>query len=495
MIELGGEGITRRDYTRIVHGREPIVPTDVALESVRETRARMLAHIDDGAVAYGVTTGLGHLASVAISADDQAELQRSLLTARAAGLGSPLPAEVVRGVMALRLAGFLQAAAGVTPELCAFLAARIDDGWLPLVPDGPYGAAGEIGPLAHLFQTFIGEGWVEEQGVFVPAAEALARRRVEPYDPLPKEGIALLNGSPFATALGIKLNNRATGLVPTATTAAALGIAVTGASARATSPRLGALAGDPYATRVQERLSQLLAAEDVWGDSAQPPVSARVIPQVHGVALRCIAALDTILDERLRGTSDSPVFLAADEAGGDGLYASGAFHAPDVVIALETLAIALCHVVNLIEKRVHRLLDSRFSQLPDQLTTRPGVQAGVVALHKTVVGLAAEARTLAVPASVNALDTSNGQEDMQSFTFLVAQRVDRVLDALEMALACELVALRQAAHLSDPRPAGRALAEVVATLAGVVEPVDRDRTLSADIRRVRDLVAAGKIAN
>ncbi len=119
--------------------------------------------------------------------------------------------------MVLRLAGFLQAVAGVTPELCTFLAARIDDGWLPLVPDGPYGAAGEIGPLAHLFQTLIGEGWVEEGGTPVPAGEALARLGLEPYDPMPKEGVALLNGSPFATALGIRLAERAAGLVATAT--------------------------------------------------------------------------------------------------------------------------------------------------------------------------------------------------------------------------------------------------------------------------------------
>jgi histidine ammonia-lyase len=452
----------------------------------------MLEHIGGGALAYGVTTGLGHLASVAIAPEDQAELQRSLLTARAAGLGDPLPAEVVRGVMVLRLAGFLQGAAGVSPELCAYLAARIDDGWAPLVPDGPYGAAGEIGPLAHLFQTFIGEGQVSEEGRAVPAADALAARGVAPYEPQPKEGIALLNGSPFGTALGIELGDRAAGLVAAATTTAALSIAVTGAGARAASPRLGTLTGDSYARRVQEQLSRLLADEDVWGDLPQPPVSTRVIPQVHGTALRALDALDAVLDERLRGTGDSPVFLT--EGDGDGLYPSGAFHAVDVVVALETLANAICHVINLLEKRLHRLLDSRFSQLPDQLTGRPGVQAGVVALHKTVVGLVAEARTLVAPASVHALDTSTGQEDVQSFSLLVAQRVGRLLDALEAALACELVALRQAAHLADGRPAGMELAAIVGALAESIEPIENDRTLSPDVARTRALVAAGRIA-
>ena len=154
---------------------------------------------------------------------------------------------------------------------------------------------------------------------------------------------------------------------------------------------------------------------------------------------------------RLRGTTDSPLYLHADGGEESGLYPSGAFHAIDVVIGLESLADAVCHVLNLLEKRLHRLLDARFSGLPDQLTMRPGVQAGVVALHKTVAGLAAEARVLAMPASHAAIDTSSGQEDVQSFTFLVAERVGRLLDTLEESLACELVALRQAAHLAEDR--------------------------------------------
>ena len=152
------------------------------------------------------------------------------------------------------------------------------------------------------------------------------------------------------------------------------------------------------------------------------------------------------------------------------------------MIGLESLADAVCHVLNLLEKRLHRLLDARFSGLPDQLTMRPGVQAGVVALHKTVAGLAAEARVLAVPASLAAIDTSSGQEDVQSFTFLVAERVGRLLDTLEEALACELVALRQAAHLADDRIEGGELGELVRLLAGA-DRAGRARSLPERGRR------------
>jgi len=493
VIELGDRGLTREEYDRIVAEGELVALEPAALARLQETRAQMLAHIATGVPAYGVTRGLGHLAGVAVSTDDQAELQASLLTARAAGFGEPLPADVVRGAMLVRLAGFLHGPVGVTPMLCQVIADRLNGGWTPCVPSGPYGAAGEIGPLAHLFQTLTGEGMVLVDREEKRAAEALAYAGVEPYVPQPKEGIALINGSPFATALGISLAERAHRLVGEATTAAALGVALTRSGARALSPRVGALTGDAFALQVQVRLAALLEGADVWGDRAQPPVSARVVPQVHGAARRTLAALDGLLDARLRGTTDSPVYLHADGGDEAGFYPSGAFHAIDVVIGLETLANAVCHVLNLLEKRLHRLLDARFSGLPDQLTMRPGVQAGVVALHKSVAGLAAEARVLAIPASLAAIDTSSGQEDMQSFAFLVASRVGRLLDTLEEALACELVALRQAAHLAEDRIEGGELGEVVRLLSDAVEPVELDRSLGDDVARVRALVVSGAI--
>jgi histidine ammonia-lyase len=493
VIEIGAGGLTREEYDRIVLDGEHVALEPGALARLQATRARMLAHVATGVPAYGVTRGLGHLVGVPVSTDDQAELQASLLTARAAGFAEPLPPEIVRGAMVVRLAGFLHGPSGVSASLCQVIAERLNESWSPVVPSGPFGAAGEIGPLAHLFQTLTGEGTVLVDGKVVAAADALAAAGTEPYEPQPKEGLALINGSPFATALGIALAERAERLVQAATTTAALWVVLTRSGARALSPRVGALTHDAFALQVQVRLASLLEGADVWGERSQPPVSARIVPQVHGAAFRTLAGLDALLDARLRGTTDSPVYLHADAGDETGFYPSGAFHALDVVLGLESLADAVCHVLNLLEKRLHRLLDARFSGLPDQLTMRPGVQAGVVALHKTVAGLAAEARTLAMPASLAAIDTSSGQEDVQSFTFLVAARVGRLLDALEEALACELVALRQAAHLAQSPAAGEELAGVTTRLAAAIEPVDQDRPLAADVVRARELLRNGRL--
>src|SRR5689334_24216729 len=154
-------------YQRIVFGRAPVILADALLDTVQQSREALLAHLAAGASAYGVTTGLGFLADHAVAVDDQAAFQRSILAGRSAGTGPPLSEPVVRGAMLLRLTGFLSGHAGVSAELCRFIAARLNDGWFPVVPGGASGAAGEIVPLSHLFGTLVGDGFVHVDGRIV----------------------------------------------------------------------------------------------------------------------------------------------------------------------------------------------------------------------------------------------------------------------------------------------------------------------------------------
>jgi len=494
MVELDRyDSLDLETYRRIVIAGEPVAVGETLLQHVEERRDALLRHLETGVAAYGVTTGLGYLASETIGKADQDALQRSLLTARASGLGPPLPPDVVRGSMLLRLVGFLSGFPGVSPALCRFLADRLNEGWSPVVPSGSYGASGEIGPLAHLFQTFIGEGLVEIDGERLPAREALAHSGIERYQPGVKEGVALLNGSPFATALGIRFGDLAGRLLEQATLSAALSVALVGASARPFAMRVVSLAAGGAEQKIGQRMLELLGGEARRGDKPQPPVSFRIVPQVHGALLQALDELRATSERRLRSVTDSPVFLDSDSDEPEGLYPSGGFHAIDVTLRLEAVGLAAAQVTNLVEKRLHRLLDARFSGLPEQLARRPGVQAGAVSLHKAVVGLAAENRLLAAPASVHALDTSTGQEDVQAFTFLAAARLEALLDNLESAVACELVALRQAAHLRGDALDAPLLASAVARLAKVVAPIDEDRTLSPDVERVIALLRAEEL--
>jgi histidine ammonia-lyase len=487
------DGLDLETYRRVVLDGEQVEIGDALLEHVDRRREALLRHLATGVSAYGITTGLGYLAGETVGEDDQPALQRSLLTARASGLGPPLAEDVVRGAMLLRLTGFLSGYPGVTSALCRFLADRLNDGWSPVVPSGPYGASGEIGALAHLFQTFVGEGLVLVDDERLPAREALDRLGVEAYEPEPKEGLALVNGSPLATGLAVRLLDLGGRVLQQATLAAALSVALVGTSARPFAPRVARLGAQPAEEEVARRLLELLGREARWDDRPQPPVSFRVVPQVHGAMLGALDELATTIGHRLRAVTDSPLLLDVSDDEPEGLYPTGGFHAIGVTLWLEAVAAAAAHVTNLVEKRLHRLLDARFSGLPEQLAREPGLQAGAVSLHKAVVGLAAENRLLAAPASVHAFDTSSGQEDVQALTFLAAERLGAMLDNLVRALACELVALRQASHLRGRPLDAPLLGQTVARLAEVVAPIDEDRTLSPDVERVAALLRAGEL--
>jgi histidine ammonia-lyase len=485
MITLSGpETLDRGLYDRIVRDGEQVELDADALERVDAGRAGMLAALDAGTPAYGVTTGLGYLATKEIPEADRLALQRSILLGRAVAVGPPLPREVVRGAMLLRLTGFLSGAAGVSGALCTFIADRLNDGWVPDVPARPHGAAGEITLLSHLFQTFVGEGFVHEDGVRVPAADALAARGVAPYEPALKEGIALVNGAPFAPALTAPLVRNAERVLEQAIVNAALGVAALGASGRPFSNRIGELKGDPAQLHVHARLAELVPDRS---ERTQAPVSFRVAPQVLGAAAQVLDDATAQLERELRAVTDSPLYLAADAEEPEGFYPSGSFHAQALTFSLDALAVAFAQVGSLSEKRVHRLLDSRFSGLPEQLAVDPGRQTGLSPLHKSIVALAAENRLLASPASLGPLDSSSGQEDVQAFTPLAAAKLRRLLANVELMLAYELVVLAQARRLRDAAfPA--LLESLLAPFLDAVPLVDRDRSLAPDVERVLALL-------
>ena len=461
-------------YRQVVFEGEPVAVAPGLLAGVAESRAALLGYLGSGAPAYGVNTGLGYLASRPVEDVDQAAFQRSILAGRATGIGRPLSEPVVRGATLLRLTGFLSGFAGVSPELCSLLVDRLNGGWFPIVPGGVSGAAGEIVPLAHLFLALVDDA-------------------VPPYSLGAKEGIALINGAPLAPALAVPLLLRAEALLEHATLCGAAAIALVRASARPYVVRVGELKGDPGQLAIHRRLSSLLDGfAGRLEDARQAPVSLRVIPQVHGAAADLLRHLHDQLDRELRAVTDSPVFRPVSGAEPEGLYPTGNFHAQALTLLIDAAAIAMTQVLNLLEKRLHRLLDSRFSGLPDQLTPDPGRRSGLVTVHKQVIGLAAQARGLAAPAAIHALDASAGQEDIQAFTLLAAGQLDGILDALELALAYELLALRQARFLAgDPLPP--ALEHAVSLVANLVPPVTEDRSLAGDVSRVRELVRSGQL--
>ena len=456
------------------------------VEELRRSHEETVAALTGGQRVYGVNTGMGYLAGTNLREVDLERHQRNLLLGRAVGSPPYLPAEESRAVMAARLINLASGYAGATPELCQFLIDRLNDGFVPAVPRGGVGSAGEVIPLSHAFQTLIGVGYVlEPDGSVKDAALALAERGVAPYEPAAKEGIALLAGCPGAIALSIARRRSITVLSRQLLTAAACSIDALRAPLEIYGERGDRLHADPVLFGVLLGLRAALrgSADERFG--MQAPVSFRAAPQVLAHVERTITRFTEDIDRVLGSVTDSPAFV-------DGRFlTTGTFHEVELAAGFDALGLALIRAAETAGQRVHRLLDSRFSGLPDQLTPNPGPSCGLIVVQKRVVGTLNELRRLATPASVGSADTSLGQEDAMTFAFEAAEKLRRVEGLVRDVLACELLVARQAWALRSVG-ASESLKGISDHLADTVSPVEEDRPLGPDLDRLVGMLERGE---
>lgn len=469
---------------RVAWDGERVRLADSLLEFIASRRAEM-QRAAVGLKVYGLNTGMGYLASTELSATEASQHQRNLLLGRAVGSAPWLSRGEARAVVALRLVNFISGHAGVSPDLCTFICDRLNDDFVPAIPARAVGSSGEVLPLAHAFQTLAGIGLVlDPEGATVPAQGALTQRGVRPYEPLAKEGIALLAGAPGAAALGLARRRVTARLVADALVCWAAAIDALQAPLGAYGPEVALLAGDDVLAVVSKRLSSFLGGSDRSSPQLQAPVSFRVVPQVLAHLERCLLRFEGDVARAARAVTDSPAFVGGRFVG------NGSFHQIDISAGMDSLSAGLTRLGELAAQHLHRLLDHRFTGLPDQLTPSPGPRCGLIVVQKRATGIVHELRRLAAPASVGITDTSLGQEDVQTFSFEAADNLRRAEDLVRELLACELLAVRQAWALreQDPPPG---LAALAGLLAERVEPVDEDRPLGPDIDRLVDLLDHG----
>jgi histidine ammonia-lyase len=459
----------------------------------RCTAAR--AVLAGGQPVYGVSTGMGALSSVRLTEAEQREHQGNLMLGRATGGPPWLPAADVRALFAVRLVTFLTGDAGVSAALCRRLTDFLAAGLTPAVPAGAAGTAGEIVQNAHAFGPLTGVGEVlAAGGTTRPAGPALAASGLPAFALGPKEGIALLAGVPGATALSLLAGAEAATAAAMLEAAAALSIAAIGAP-RDPYEALCARGDDVHAA-VLARLRDLLGPPGVPDHGVpdhgipdhgaprmlQAPVSFRVAGPVLAHLMRAAAALAAAAGRALAGVTDSPAFT------GEAFIGTAGFHGIDLAGHCDQLTAAVTHAAEVSAARTHRMLDPKVTGLPAQLAVRPGPDAGLVAVHKRAAGEVHALRRLAAStAAFGTIETSNGQEDVQSFAWAAAMNLRAALRHARLAAACELLTGFQAATLAG-RPLAGGGADLLASLAAVVEPVTADRPLGPDIER---LAAAG----
>ena len=466
-----------------------------AIERIDRGAAAIAKHVAGGETIYGVNTGFGLLANTTIAKGDLEALQRNLVLSHACGVGPLLPDEIVRLTLTLKIASLSRGASGVRRETVAMLARLVEAEIYPCIPSkGSVGASGDLAPLAHMAGVLLGIGSARIRGQEVPAAEALQQGGMKPTVLGPKEGLALLNGTQVSTALALA------GLFETEkvfTAAIVAGAISTDAFKGSDTPfdaRIHALRGQPGQIAVAAMLRALMQGSEIReshrapGDDGkvQDPYSFRCQPQVMGAVLDMLRAAAGTLQIEAAGVTDNPLVLD------DGTVVSGGnFHAEPVALAADQIAIGLCEIGNISERRTAILVDPKMSGLPAFLVRESGLNSGFMIAQVTAAALVAENRLFAHPASVDTVPTSANQEDHVS---MAAHGARRLLDMAENAasvIAIELLAAAQGLDFRRPLKSSAPLERAAQEIRALVRPYDRDRYFAPDIEIVTRHVRSG----
>lgn len=513
-VFLTGAHLTLQAVEAVARGDVPVRLDPTARARMEEARAVVERLVAAGEVVYGVTTGVGALATTLIGREDAAALQENLLVSHAAGVGPPLPRDVVRAMLLLRANTLALGHSGCRPLVVDRLCAFLEHGLHPIVPEqGSVGASGDLAPLAHLALPLIGRGQVERRGQVVPAIVALREVGLEPLVLEPKEGLALLNGTQLMTALGALLAVDARRLVRTASVAAAMSVeALLGTEVAFAEPYQLAR---PHPGQVETaaelrwllRGSELQASHHRSAHKVQDPYSIRCVPQVHGAVRDALGYLEHVLDIECNSATDNPLVFpeggAAGEetlaTGGGRVISGGNFHGEPVALALDFAKLALAELGSIAERRIALLLDPRFNEgLPAFLAPRPGLSSGLMLLQYTAAALVSEHKALAHPASVDSIPTSANQEDHVSMGPIAGRLARRVLEGVERILAIELVCAAQALDVrlagGAPKP-GVGVAEAHRRVRERVPPLVADREPGPDLEAATELVRSGALVD
>ena len=474
---LTPERLTIAGLKEILDSRRPVALSEELRRRIVRCREYLDSKIRNSEQpVYGITTGFGSLCDISVGGDELSQLQRNLVMSHSCGTGEQVPSEIVRLMLLLKIRSLSYGYSGVRLETVERLIDFYNNGILPVVyQQGSLGASGDLAPLAHLSLPLLGLGEVEYAGRRRPSAEVLEEFGWKPLELQSKEGLALLNGTQFMSAYGVWSLIAARRLSDWA-------------------DRIGALSLDAFDGRIEPfydevhlirahrgQLSTARAIRKLLEGSelirrpkkhVQDPYSFRCIPQVHGATKDTIDYVESVLETEINSPTDNPTVFP-DE---DMIISAGNFHGQPIALAMDFLAIALAELGNISERRIYKLI-SGSRGLPHFLVANPGLNSGFMIPQYTAASIVSQSKGLCMPASVDSIPSSQGQEDHVSMGANAATKLYRVALNTERVLAIELFNAAQALELRRPARTSPALENMVADFRKKVPFIDNDTVM------------------
>lgn len=496
-ITLNGMDLTIEEVLRVARNGEAVALSAEAEKSVARAEAYVAQKLAEGQVIYGLTTGFGSFCDTLIDKEDAWRLQRNLILSHACAMGDPLPAEIVRAVMLLRINTLTRGHSGIRLETLHTLLAMLNRRVHPVIPEkGSLGASGDLALLAHMVLPMLGEGKAIYEGETLPGAEAMRRAGIPVITLAAKEGLALINGTQIMAAIGCIVVYEAGHLLKTIDVATAMTAEALLGIKSAFDPRLHALRGHIGQQESAANLMQVLQGSElactVNQNRVQDAYSLRCAPQVHGASRDAVRYAREVVTREINAVTDNPILFPEE----DEVISGGNFHGQPVALAMDFIGIALSELADISERRTERLVNPHLSNLPAFLTEQGGLNSGFMITQYSAASMVSENKVYAHPASVDSIPSSANQEDHVSMGTTAARKALMILDNAQKVVGIELFCASQALWFREREgkrqaPATQAVYDMIRQ---EVQPVREDILLHDEMIKFDAMVKEHRVS-
>jgi histidine ammonia-lyase len=497
-IYIDKERLSIADVVAIARDGVQVKASSEGRERVDRARRLIDRWVREKRVIYGITTGFGALCNVMISASDTRRLQTKILMSHASGVGRPLPEDVVRATMAIRLHDLFLGYSGCTSETLDYLMRFLNASVTPIIPEkGSVGASGDLAPTAHLGLVLIGMGEAWMDGERLPGEEVLRRLGLGPRVLEAGEGLALVNGTQVMTGIAALVVHDAVRLAKVADIACAMSLEVLMGSNSELDPRIHQIRPHPGQLASAENMLRLTDASEIILSHqgcarVQDAYTLRCSPQIHGASKDAVIHAHHVVDIEINSSTTNPLILADSEE----VRLGGNFHGQPIAMAADYLAMGIAELGNVSERRIERLVNPQLSELPAFLVHNGGLNSGYMIAQYLAAALVSENKVLAHPACVDSIPTSANKEDHVSMGTIAIRQCREILDNVEHILAVELLCAAQAYDLlteEQPLQAGRGTRTAYQVVRSRIPYLEEDRVLATDIEAMVEIIRSGEL--
>lgn len=425
---------------------------------------------------YGINTGFGSLCNKVISSGELRKLQVNLVRSHACGFGKEVDNEMVKIMMLLKIQSLSRGYSGITLTTLKRLIYFFNHDIFPIVYEqGSLGASGDLAPLAHMSLALIGEGFVSYNNKLISAEQIHIDLKIDPILLETKEGLALLNGTQFMSAYAVHAALDVSRLFDHSTKISALSLDAYNCQLSPFNPELHALRPYHGQQYISAEILKLLSESDivkVKDKDVQDPYSFRCIPQVHGASYDVFIDFKQKVEIEINSVTDNPVIIDDKNQ----IISGGNFHGQPLAYIMDFLTIAIAELGSISERRVYKLI-SGTRGLPAFLVQNPGLNSGLMIPQYTAASIVSKNKILCQPASVDSIESSNGQEDHVSMGSISAVKLKEVIENVQRILSIELLVASQAFGFRSTRKTSPSLTNLLENFSNEVPFIEEDTVM------------------